>query len=89
MNPWVVILAADDGTLSVVGPFAARHRAENWTEHVDGEATAVMLESPADARAELASSGRWAPPSAAARRARRNVGRQDWVSDGQGGASRR
>lgn len=70
MNPYVVILTAEDGTASVVGPFGAQHRAENFAGSVDGEAQAVMLEPPAAARAELTERGLWSPPSAAARRVR-------------------
>lgn len=70
MNPYVVILTAEDGTVSVVGPFGARHRAENWADSVDGEAQAVMLESPAAARAELTEQDRWVPLSRAQRRVR-------------------
>lgn len=70
MNPWIVILTADDGTATAVGPFGARHRADNFADSVDGEATAVMLETPASVRAELTERGLWAPPNGAARRAR-------------------
>ena len=73
MNPYVVILTAEDGTVSVVGPFGADYRAENFADSIDGEAQAVMLESPAAARAELAERGLWSPPSAAARRQYRSA----------------
>lgn len=70
MSPWVVLLTAEDGTVSVVGPFGAKHRAENWADSVDGEAQAVMLESAAAARAELAEQDRWVPLTRAQRRVR-------------------
>lgn len=65
---WVVVLTADDGTIAVVGPFGARHRAENWADQVDGEAQAVVLESPTLARAELAERDLWVPSTAQQRR---------------------